>query len=127
MLNRLRKILFSLPVLTVAGLFVFYLLAGYLALPAALKWQAEKQVREKLGHGLSIREVHFDPLAFEFELHELTLSDAQGRPMLGLRRLFVEFEAWRSIVDRVWTFAAVTLDAPTLRKMTDVIHGQPAG
>jgi len=115
LLKGLRRILFSVPTITVVALFVLYLLVGYLALPAAVKWQAEKQVREKLGHGLVIGKVRFDPLAFEFEVQDLALSDAQGQGMFGLRRLFVDFELRRSLVDRAWTFAAATLEAPTLQ------------
>ncbi len=114
MLKKLRKILFSVPVLAFVALFALYLLVGYFALPAAIKWQAEKQVHEKLAHRLRIAEVRFDPLTFEFEIRDLALSDAESRPMLSFQRLFVDFELRRSVIDRAWSFAAVVLDAPSL-------------
>lgn len=112
--KRLRTVLDSTPLRVAAGLFAIYLLAGFFALPAIVKWQLEKQVSEKLGHGISIAEVRFNPLNFRFEVEGLALADPQGRPMVGFRRLLVDFEL-RSIIDRAWTFAEARLEAPSLR------------
>lgn len=114
MRDKLRAILLSRPVITAAGLFVLYLVLGFFALPAIVKWQVEKQVPEKLGHPISVGEVRFDPLAFRFEVGDLVLSDPAGSPMLGFRRLVVDFEV-RSVIDRAWTFAEATLEAPLVR------------
>ena len=114
MSNRLRKFLLGVPFLTAVGLLALYLIFGFLALPAIVKWQIEKQVPEKLGHPISLGEVRFNPLVFKFEVGDLVLSDAEGRPMLGFKRLLVDFEL-RSVIDRAWTFAQATLEAPVLR------------
>ena len=50
-----------------AGLFAIYLLAGFFALPAIVKWQLEKQVSEKLGHRINIAEVRFNPPTSRFK------------------------------------------------------------
>ena len=115
MLIRLRRLLFSVPTLSAVGIFALYLLLGFLAVPAALKWQAEKQVREQLGHGLTLADARFNPLTLELELRGVALSDAQGQPLLGLQRLAVDFELMRSVVDRAWSFGDVTLEAPDLK------------
>ncbi len=114
MRDKLRAILLSRPAIIAAGLFALYLLLGFFALPAIVKWQVEKQVPERLGHPISVGEVRFDPLAFRFEVGDLVLSDPGGSPMLGFRRLVVDFEL-RSVIDRAWTFAEATLEAPLLR------------
>src|SRR5262249_50686080 len=41
------------------------------------------------------------------------LREADGRPLLGFDRLFVDFEL-SSLVRRAWTFAEIQLDAPRL-------------
>ncbi|MBE0621810.1 MAG: DUF748 domain-containing protein [Burkholderiales bacterium] len=114
MQNKLRRFFFSVPVLVGAGLFALYLLLGFFALPPILKWQIEKQVPEQLGHRISVEEVRFNPLALRLEVGDLALSDPEGRPMLGFKRLLVDFDL-RSLIDRAWTFANVTLEAPVLR------------
>jgi uncharacterized protein involved in outer membrane biogenesis len=111
---RLRRIIFSTPVLAGAGLFALYLLLGFFALPPILKWQIEKQVPQQLGHRISVKEVRFNPLALRLEVGDLALSDPEGRPMLGLKRLLADFDL-RSLFDRAWTFANLTLEAPVLR------------
>jgi hypothetical protein len=118
MVDRITRILFSVPVITAVALFALYLVVGFLALPALLKWQLEKQVRESLGHQLSVAQLRFNPLSFKFDADELALADGEGRPMLGFKHLHVDFEL-RSVIDRAWTFADATLDAPTLQFTLD--------
>jgi hypothetical protein len=115
MLQKLRHILLSLPVLTAAGLFALYLGVGFWGLPALMKWQGEKLVREELGQNLVMADVRVNPLLFKLEVRDLALSGEQGQPMLGFQRLLVDFELWRSLVDQTWTFASVSLQAPNLR------------
>lgn len=114
MRQKLRHFLLSLPVLTGAGLLALYLGVGFWGLPALVKWQGEKLVREALGQNLAVADVRFNPLLFKLEVRDLTLSGGPGPPMLGFQRLFVDFELWRSLVDQTWTFAAVSLQAPNL-------------
>jgi len=111
--EKLRKFLFSTPFIAGVGLFALYLAGGFFALPPLVKWQIEKQVPEKLGLRISVGDIHFNPLAFKFELGDLALADAEGRPMLNVKRLLVDFEL-RSAIDRAWTFSEATLDAPVL-------------
>lgn len=110
---RLRKTLFSVPAYIVAGLVALYVVAGFFAVPALVKWQIEKQAPEKLGHRISVGEVRFNPLVFKLEIGDAVLSDADGRPMLAFKRLLADFEL-RSVIDRAWTFSRATLEAPDI-------------
>lgn len=112
--NRLRAILLSVPMLTAAGLFALYLLFGFFALPAIVKWQAEKLAPEKLGHKVSVGEIRFNPLLLRFEAGDLVLSESGGSPLLALKRLSFDLE-WRSIIDRAWVLKETTLETPALR------------
>jgi len=87
-----------------------YLLLGFFALPALLKWQLREQASERLGHRLEVAEIRFNPLLFRLEARDATLSDPQGRELAGLRRLFVDFEL-RSVVDLAWNFAQVSIES----------------
>ncbi|HCZ14054.1 MAG TPA: hypothetical protein DHV85_05530, partial [Candidatus Accumulibacter sp.] len=115
---RLRQILSSVPVVTAVVLVALYLLGGFLALPAVVKWQVEKQVRAQLGYPISVGEVRFNPLTFRFEVDDLALTDPEGAPMLGFKRLLIDFEL-RSIVDGAWTFAEASVEAPLLNVTLD--------
>ncbi|WP_300317147.1 DUF748 domain-containing protein [Accumulibacter sp.] len=116
--NRLRAFLASKLLIFAVALVALYLLGGFLALPAIVKWQVEKQVPAQLGHPISVGAVRFNPLLFRFEVDDLTLSDPQGEPMFGFRHLLVDFEL-RSVVDRAWTFAEARVEAPVLHLRLD--------
>lgn len=118
MLRKLQKILLSVPTLSVAGFVVFYLLFGFLALPAIVKWQAEKQVQAHLGHSLQLGAVRFNPVLLRAEIDDLKLADTKGQDMLGFKHLVVDFEV-RSVIDRAWTFANLSLDTPFFRIEVD--------
>jgi hypothetical protein len=111
MYAKLRRFLLSWPMIAAVGAVVIYLAFGFLALPALLKWQLEKQVSERLGHPLKIAELHFNPLEFRLDVDGLALADPDGRPLFAFRHLLVDFEL-RSVIDGAWTFAQVRLEAP---------------
>ncbi len=112
-LQRLRKLLTSVPSITVVGLMSAYLLVGFFLLPAVLKWQLEKQLSER-GHVMHVGAVRFDPLRLTLEVNDLALADAQGAVMAGFDHLAVDLE-WRSMTDRAWTIADARLLAPHVR------------
>ncbi len=114
MLKKLQKILLSIPMISVAGFATFYLVFGFLAVPAIMKWQAEKQAQAQLGHNLQIGVIRFNPLVLRAELDDLTLADANGKVMLGFKQLLLDFEL-RSVIEGAWTFSSLILDAPFFR------------
>ncbi len=71
-------------------------------------------VRDNYRRELAVGGVHFNPFGLSLELTDVALPDADGAPMLGFRRLLVDFElasAWR----RKLVFRVIELDAPQLR------------
>ncbi|MCB1932739.1 MAG: DUF748 domain-containing protein [Candidatus Accumulibacter sp.] len=118
MLNTLRTILVRKPVIIGVVLCALYLLGGFFALPALVKWQVEKQVPEQLGHMIKVGDVRFNPLLFRFEVDDLALADPAGQPLLAFKRLLVDFEL-RSVIDRAWTFAEARLEAPVVHFALD--------
>ncbi|MBN8515497.1 DUF748 domain-containing protein [Accumulibacter sp.] len=118
MLNSLRIFFSRKPVIVAVLLFALYVLGGFFALPAIIKWQVEKQVPAQLGHPISVGDVRFNPLLFRFEVDDLALSDPDGQPLLGFKHLLVDFEL-RSVIDRAWTFAEARLEAPVVHLALD--------
>jgi hypothetical protein len=118
MLNRLRSFFLRKSVLSAVFLCALYVLGGFFALPAIVKWQVEKQVPEQLGHSISVGDIRFNPLLFRFEVDDLAFSDPDGQPLLGFKHLLVDFEL-RSLIDRAWTFAETRLEAPVLHFALD--------
>ena len=76
----------------VAALVGLYALIGFKVAPGLVRDQAIKYVRQTYGRELRIGEVKLDPFKLQAEIRNLTFPDADGSPMLGFRRLFVDFE-----------------------------------
>ncbi len=113
MYDRIPRVFKSLPLLVAGGVFVFYLLAGFFALPAILKWQIEKQVPAQLGHGMTVGALRFNPLSLALEADDVLLSDAAGAPLLGFRHLRIDLE-WRGLIDRAWSFSLLSVEGLAL-------------
>jgi hypothetical protein len=104
-----------LPVLvTVAVIVVLavaYTLAGFLLVPRLITHYVPRYAQEQLERRAEIGEVRFNPFLFKLEVKHFSLQEADGRPLLGFDRLFVDFEP-TSVFGRAWTFADIQLDAP---------------
>jgi len=93
------------------GLFA---LLGFQVAPRVVRSQAVAFVKEKYGRDLAIGEVRINPFLLQVEIRDFGLPDADGGPMIGFRRLFVDFEL-SSIWHRAYVFRDVTIEAPELR------------
>ena len=88
-----------------------YALLGFKAAPNLVREQAQAFVRENYGRELSVGEIRIQPFKLQAEIRDLLLPDADGQPMLGFGRLFVDFEL-ASLWNRAWTFREVILEDP---------------
>ena len=113
MILRLRKLLTSVPSITVVGLLSAYLLVGFFALPAVLRWQLEKQFADR-GYLLQVGDLRLDPWRLRLEVDNLSLAPTTGAKLLAFDNLMLDLQ-WRSIIDRTWTIADSRLEALTLR------------
>lgn len=94
----------------VIGLYAFL---GFEVAPRIVRSQAVSFVKKEYGRDLGIGVVRVNPFLLQLEVNDLSLPDADGTPMLGLRRLFVDFEL-SSIWHRAYVFKDLTVAAPTL-------------
>jgi len=113
--DRLRARLTRVPVLVTLGvlalLFVLYTLAGFLLVPRLIATYVPRYAQEQLGRRAAIGEVRVNPLLFKIDIRQFRLTEADGRPLLGFERLFVDFEL-SSVFRAVWTFAEIRLEVP---------------
>lgn len=105
------KVLLSLPFLVAAGLFLFYLLFGFVLVdPLAKKvlpWIGE----EKLASRLSVEKVEFNPLTLEASVHGLALAEKSGKPLAGFERLYLNLES-SGLMRFAWRVRDVQLSGP---------------
>jgi uncharacterized protein involved in outer membrane biogenesis len=122
-LRRLRRLAtgraFLLTVVVLTILVLSYTLAGFFLVPRLITAYAPQYVQEQLQRRVEIGEVRVNPLLFRLEIKRFELREADGRPLLGFDRLFVDFQV-SSVFRRAWTFAEIQLEKPRL----DVVLAQ---
>ena len=100
-------------VLTVAAiLFILYSVAGFLVLPALLKWQLPKQITDATGRETTVRQVRVNPWALSLRIRGLEIQEPTGGVFVGWDDFYVNFQA-SSIFRRAWTFKEILLAEPT--------------
>ncbi|HUJ88105.1 MAG TPA: DUF748 domain-containing protein [Burkholderiales bacterium] len=100
-----------------AGLLVAYALAGFLLLPWLVQRYVPEYARDSLQRQASIGKVRINPFLFTFEANDLRLAERDGTPIVGVRRLFVDFETV-SLLRWAWVFANIDIDGLDLNVVT---------
>jgi hypothetical protein len=113
-MNRVKKIVLSKPFLIAAGVVLFYTLAGFFLVPWLVRHYVPKTVHEQLAKQAVIGEVRFNPYVFTFEANDFSMQEPDGQPIMGLKRLFVDFEL-KSLFNWAWTFRRIALEGPQVK------------
>jgi uncharacterized protein involved in outer membrane biogenesis len=115
--QRLRRLVtgtaFLVTVAVLAVVALIYTLVGFFLVPRLIVTYVPRYAEEQLKRRAEIGEVRLNPLLFKLEIKHFRLQEADGRPLLGFDRLFVDFEA-SSLFRAAWTFAEIQLEAPRL-------------
>ena len=98
----------------VAALLGLYAWAGFKLAPGIVRGQAIKFVRQTYGRELKIGAVRIQPFKLQLEVRDVTFPDADGQPMLSLRRFMVDFQL-SSLWHRAYVFREVAIEAPGIR------------
>jgi hypothetical protein len=93
------------------GVFLLYLLAGFFALPALIKWQLLKRLPVATHRVAVVRQVSCNPLVFSLTVRGLSLSETNGQPFAGFDEFYANFQL-SSLFRMAWTFDEVRLDRP---------------
>ena len=97
-----------------ALLAALYALAGFWLAPKLLRSTLLEQIPKTfVGVKPSVGEIHVNPFLLRVEIHDFSLSDANGAALAGFRRLLVDFDV-SSIWHRAYTFGRIELDTPQL-------------
>jgi hypothetical protein len=96
----------ALSVLAWAGL-------GFLLVPRLLRTLAIDTVRERLHRELQLGQITFNPFRFELTVQDASLPDADGTPALGVHRLVINAEPFRSLWHRGLSLATLQVDGLT--------------
>lgn len=112
----LRSKLFLIPALLAVAVGL-YALGGFWLVPKLIRSQATDYVRTELKKSLTLGEIGFNPFRFELRIRDIAIADAgehPGRPLVALKRLFVDFQA-SSLWKDAYTFRKVALEGPFAR------------
>ena len=100
----------------VAALVGLYALLGFKVAPGFVRNKAVEYVRAEYGRELTLGEIRIHPFKLQFEARDIAFPDADGERMLGLARLFVDFEL-SSLWKRAFYFSEVDVESPYVRAM----------
>jgi hypothetical protein len=114
----LVKVFKSKPFIVAVALIFIYTLAGFLLTPYLVRHYVPKVVREKIEKEGSIGKVRFNPYVFTFEANDFRINEPDGSPIMGFRRLFIDFEL-KSLFKWAWTFRRVSLEGLGVHAVID--------
>jgi hypothetical protein len=117
MKRALTRILRNRWFLAGLGLLVVYALVGFLLLPWLVQRYFPEYARDSLQRQASVGKVRINPFLFTFEANDLRLAEPDGTPIVGVRRLFVDFETV-SLLRWAWVFANIDIDGLDLNIVT---------
>jgi hypothetical protein len=95
----------------VAVLVGAYSIVGFKVAPGLVRKQAMQFVRETYKRELQIGAVRINPFLFQIEVRDVVFPDVDGKPMLGFKRFFADFEL-SSLWHRAYTFKDLAVDSP---------------
>lgn len=93
------------------GLVGLYAALGFIGVPWAVKKYGIPEVSKLLDRPVILRDLAFDPFAFNLKLEGFEIQDADGTPMVGFEQLFVNFEATSVLAD-AYRFDIIRLSLP---------------
>jgi Domain of Unknown Function (DUF748) len=95
----------------IAVLVGIYAFVGFRIAPGMVRKQATQFVRETYKRELKIGAVRINPFLFQIEVRDVAFPDVDGKPMLGVKRFFADFEL-SSIWHRAYVFRELAIDSP---------------
>ena len=82
-----------------------------------LPWYAMRELPrlagEKIQRVAKAGEIKFNPFTLALEVSDFTLTEQDGRPLLGVKHALIDIE-WRSLVQRAVVFGQIRLAAPSV-------------
>jgi hypothetical protein len=115
LLNRLsrrqRKLLYW-----VAGVFLFYSIAGFFILPPIVRSEAAKILSQQLGREVSIQQVKLNPYAFSGTIRGLVIKEKNGDPFVSWDEVYGRVQV-TSLFQHAWVIKEVNATNPYVQVM----------
>lgn len=117
--HRLVKLAKNPWLLAFTAALMGYTLIGFSLVPFLVQHYTPKLAADLIQRQASVREVQFNPFRFTFEAKDLALNEADGKPVFGLKRLFLNFEPSRFLTSRTITLADLRVEGPAVNLVQD--------
>lgn len=109
----LPKILTRKCVVIPVTVLLLYALAGFIVLPALVRWYVPRYAQQELHCLVDLEKVRINPFLLTVEINGFSLKQADGAPLLGFARLFVDLET-SSLYHWAVVLREVALDKPDI-------------
>ncbi|HTV76961.1 MAG TPA: DUF748 domain-containing protein [Steroidobacteraceae bacterium] len=109
-----RRVLIGTAIAVV--LVAAYAACGFWGVPALIRAQAASFVMHKYQRTVQLGDIHFNPFTLELTVRDFAFPDADGKPMLGARRLYVNLQ-----LASLWNWGATFKD---IRLEQPVVHAR---
>ena len=119
MLKKFPKKLFFM---ILAGLFILYLLLSYFAVNPLAKKFVPDIAESTLDSKASVGRVEFDPFRLKATINDFKLTEKNGAPLVGFKKLIVDLEL-SGMFDLAWKFKQISMVAPQINVSIDA-NGQ---
>lgn len=110
MLQVLKSKIFRVSAIVVALIGVYALL-GFVIAPKLVRSALLKDIPQTIDATPSVGEIRINPFLFQLTVDDFALAGTGGEPLLGFKRLFVDFDL-SSIWHRAYSFGAIDLTSP---------------
>lgn len=109
MISIFRKIPYAKSLAILLGAVVLYAVLGFLVAPRLIEQAVPKYAAERLQRKATVGKVRFHPFIFKLDVRDLALAENNGTPIVGFKRLVVDFEL-SSLVRWAWTFSRINIE-----------------
>lgn len=100
---------------------LLYTLIGFSLIPFLVQHYTPRLAADWLKRRAAVGEAQFNPYSFTLEIKNLAFNEADGRPILAFKRLFLDFEPSQFLTRRTWVLADLQLDGPSAHLVLDAV------
>jgi len=100
--------------IAVTSSLILYALLGFLVLPAVLKDQVPKIVKEETQRNITIAEIQFNPFSLELTLTDLQLNNLDNSHFIRFNKFYINIAVVRSLYKLSLQIDEVLLDSPKI-------------
>ena len=108
-----KKIPYAKPLAITLGVILVYALIGFVGVPRLIEHIVPDYAAGHLQRKATIGTVRFHPFIFKLDVRDFSLTETDGTPIAGFRRLLVDFEL-SSLTRWAWTFSRIGVEGLNL-------------